>query len=189
MKIISNRDLIWDTDKYDVILVGTSIYCMLTNGFQSKMKYKYPFIEEINNKTNYGDYRKLGTRVTIKKDDSPIISLMYICGYPNKNKEYLDYNALEACLRTAEAEFRNKKIATTIIGCSLFDGNGKRDKCIDLINKIFKEIYVYDYIQLNRKDEIQLQKDKILSVKHTNYDKFILLKNNEEKILKKLYLK
>ena len=46
MKIITNEDLIWKTDNYDVILVGTSIYCMLTNGFQSKMRMKYPYIDK-----------------------------------------------------------------------------------------------------------------------------------------------
>ena len=40
LTFIKDQDLIYDTEKYDVILVGTSIYCDLKNGFQSKMRYK-----------------------------------------------------------------------------------------------------------------------------------------------------
>ena len=41
LTFIKDQDLIYDTEKYDVILVGTSIYCDLKTGFQSKMRYKY----------------------------------------------------------------------------------------------------------------------------------------------------
>ena len=45
MNIIKDKDPISLTDDYDVILVGTSIYCMMPNGFQSKIRFKYPEIE------------------------------------------------------------------------------------------------------------------------------------------------
>jgi hypothetical protein len=77
IEVVKDKDLIWDTDKYDVILVGTSIYNMLTQGFQSKMSVKYPYIVDTNNTTNYADTRKYGKRLTIQGE--PIISLMYIC--------------------------------------------------------------------------------------------------------------
>lgn len=189
MQIISNRDLIWDIEKYDVILVGTSIYCMLSNGFQSKVKNKYPFIEEENNKTRYGDYRKLGTRLTLQQDNSPIISLLYICGYPNKNRVTVDYTSLETCLRTAEAEFRGKKIATTILGSSKFDGNGDKKKCQKLLDSIFDNIFVYDYTQLSKEDEIRINKQKIDLYKDVDYKKYCSLKKKENEILKGLYLK
>ena len=80
LTFIKDQDLIYDTEKYDVILVGTSIYCDLKNGFQSKMRYKYPFLQEGNDKTPYADLRKLGTRLTFY-DNKPIISLLYIATF------------------------------------------------------------------------------------------------------------
>ena len=124
LNIIKDKEPIWETDKYDVILVGTSIYCMLTNGFQSKMRLKYPYIDAINDSTNYGDSRKLGKRMTIQ--GKPIISLMYIANYPHRKRVFVDYDALEHAMATANAEFKGKKgsnaineprINDEIVGC------------------------------------------------------------------------
>ena len=56
LKIIKDKDPIWDTDNFDVILIGTSIYNQLNGGFQSKMKYKYPIVDEKNRETKYADF-------------------------------------------------------------------------------------------------------------------------------------
>ena len=186
-----NKDLIWETDNYDVILVGTSIYCMLSNGFQGKMNLKYPFLEEDNNKTSYGNLNKLGTRITIERENSPIISLMYICKHPHKTREFISYDALERCLRTAMAEFKDKKIATTLLGCSVFDGNGDRDKILGIMEDCTKgySLDVYDYKQLDKNDEIELIKRKIISTKDTNPEKYQEMWNKREEIFKQMYLK
>lgn len=186
-----NKDLIWETDNYDVILVGTSIYCMLSNGFQGKMNLKYPFLEEDNNKTSYGNLNKLGTRITIERENSPIISLMYICKHPHKTREFISYDALERCLRTAMAEFKGKKIATTLLGCSVFDGNGDRDKILGIMEDCTKgySLDVYDYKQLDKNDEIELIKRKIISTKDTNPEKYQEMWNKREEIFKQMYLK
>lgn len=154
VKVIKNEDAIWHTDEYDVILVGTSIYNMLTNGFQNKLKLKYNEIEKANNTTNYGDKRKLGKRLTI--DGKPTISLMYICKYPGlRHGPPINYEALENCLMTANAEFKGKKVMTTMIGCSDFDGNGDKEKVLEMLEKYCKDIdlTVYDYHQLRKEDE------------------------------------
>lgn len=191
MNIIVNKDLIFETDKYDVILLGTSTYCMLTNGFQSKMRLKYPFIEDANNKTNYGDKRKLGKRTTIENENTPIISLLYVCNYPNKTREFIDYEALENCLRTAAAEFKGKKIATTVIGSSLYDGNGDKEHILNIMQESLQglDVDVYDYKQLDRVTEIKLQKDKIYKLKDIDFDKYQKLWDIKEEMFKKMYLK
>lgn len=188
---VRNKDLIWETDNYDVILVGTSIYCMLSNGFQGKINLKYPFLEEENNKTSYGNLKKLGTRITINKENTPIISLMYICKHPHKTREFISYDALEQCLRTAMAEFKGKKIATTLLGCSVFDGNGDKDKILNIIEDCTKgyNLDVYDYKQLDKNDEIELIKRKIISTKDTNPEKYQEMWNKREEIFKQMYLK
>lgn len=188
LKIIKDKDPIWDTDKFDVILIGTSIYNQLNGGFQSKMKYKYPMVDEKNRETKYADFSKLGTRITI--NDTPIISLMYICGYPRPNIDTVDYDSLTKCLLTANAEFRGKKVMATILGSSQFDGNGDKDKCLKIIEDTTKDldITLYDYEQKKRADEIREQKMYLKSLQYTDIEKYNKLKNVFDLYLKKLYL-
>lgn len=188
LKIIKDKDPIWDTDKFDVILIGTSIYNQLNGGFQSKMKYKYPIVDEKNRETKYADFSKLGTRITI--NDTPIISLMYICGYPRPNIDTVDYDSLTKCFLTANAEFRGKKVMATILGSSQFDGNGDKDKCLKIIEDTTKDldITLYDYEQKKRADEIREQKMYLKSLQYTDIEKYNKLKNVFDLYLKKLYL-
>ena len=188
LKIIKDKDPIWDTDKFDVILIGTSIYNQLNGGFQSKMKYKYPMVDEKNRETKYADFSKLGTRITI--NDTPIISLMYICGYPRPNIDTVDYDSLTKCLLTANAEFRGKKVMATILGSSQFDGNGDKDKCLKIIEDSTKDldITLYDYEQKKSADEIREQKMYLKSLQYTDIEKYNKLKNVFDLYLKKLYL-
>ena len=188
INIIKDKEPIWETDKYDVILVGTSIYNMLSNGFQSKLRLKYPYIEEINDSTNYGDLRKLGKRMTIR--GKPIISLMYIAKYPNSRREFIDYDALEHALSTANAEFRGKKVLTTMLGCSKFDGNGDKDKVLEIINRTANnlELDVYDYLQLEKRKEIALHFKKIREFETTEPEKFRQLWPIRKELIKDLYL-
>jgi len=190
MNIVKDKDLIWDTDKYDVILVGTSIYNLLTQGFQSKLTMKYPYIVDANNSTPYADKRKYGKRLTI--EGTPIISLMYICGYPHSKRDYLNYEALEHCLATANAEFKGKNVATTILGTSLFDGNGDRERCMKIIedNTDKLNLTVYDFPQYNRRKEIAMVCSKWNEyAKRGEWRKWKELKNHKDEIIAKLYLK
>lgn len=193
MKIIEGKDLIWDTDKYEVILVGTSIYNMLTQGFQSKMYVKYPYIEESNNATPYADKRKYGKRITIDSvDGSPIISLMYICGYPHSKREYLNYEALEQCLSTAAVEFKNKKIAMPIVGSSQFDGNGDKQRCLTMIEKIMGDLDVtlYDFPQFQKRVEIaNLLSQFNVYFENKQWDIYNKLKKNKKQIVKEHFLR
>lgn len=193
MKIIEGKDLIWDTDKYEVILVGTSIYNMLTQGFQSKMYVKYPYIDEPNNATPYADKRKYGKRITIDSvDGNPIISLMYICGYPHSKRDYLNYEALEQCLSTAAVEFKNKKMAMPIVGSSQFDGNGDKQKCLSMIEKIMGDldVTVYDFPQFQKRVEIaNLLSQFNVYFENKQWDIYNKLKKNKEKIVKEHYLR
>lgn len=190
IEIVKDKDLIWDTDKYDVILVGTSIYNLLTQGFQSKMALKYPYIVEANNTTNYADNRKYGKRLTIQ--GTPIISLMYICGYPHSKRDYLNYDALEHSLKTANSEFKGQTVATTIIGSSLFDGNGDKERCMKLIeaNTPDLKLTVYDFPQFNRRQEIAMVCSKWNEyAKRGEWKKWKELKKHKDEIIAKLYLK
>lgn len=189
INIIEDKDLIWEVENYDVILIGTSIYCTLGGGFQSKMRYKYPFIQTENDKTPYGDYRKLGKRLTFSKI-KPIISLMYICDRGKYNRTVIDYDALEKCLLSANAEFSGLNVASTLIGVSSFEGNGDKEKCLDIINKSTSNINLtlYDYEQLSNFDEKKIYRLKLQEIKKVDKEKHKILKQNYNQYLKEHYL-
>ena len=190
VEIIKDKDLIWDTDNYDVILVGTSIYNLLTQGFQSKLAVKYPHIVDANNRTPYADKRKYGKRLTIQ--GIPTISLMYVCGYPHSKRDFLNYEALAHCLSTANSEFKGAKVATTVVGTSRFDGNGDREKCMQIIeeNTADLNLTVYDFPQFNRRQEIAMVCSKWNEyAKRGEWDKWRELKEHKDEIIAKLYLK
>lgn len=157
-QVIKYRDLIDDVELYDVILIGTNTYCTMNNGFQGKVRKKYNYVYDLNLSTKYGDKNKLGKRVTTK-NTNPIFSLCFItAGYnfrPDLAKVYLDYDALENCLKTANNEFQGLRVATTMIGCEEFDGNGDRRKVVRMIKKYCDkiELYIYNYRQIKGKAE------------------------------------
>lgn len=143
--IIDDREPIYDTDDYEVVLMGVSTHNMLMGGFQKKMGIKYPIVEKVNDSTPYADKRKMGKIITID-DNTPIISLMYICTHPSIKGEYLDYNALKECLEKANNEFKGKKVMTTLLGGTNFDGKGDKEKCLEIIKESTKDLDLYIYV-------------------------------------------
>ena len=188
INIIKDKDPIWETEQYDVILVGTSIYNMLTNGFQSKIRYKYPDIVLYNNMTPYGNKVKLGTRLTWY-DNKPVISLMYIANYPNSRRVFVDYDALEKCLATADAEFKGKRVMTTLIGCTPFDGNGERERVMAILDATVQgmKLDVYDYEQLDKWKERGIKLKELKALDKEEYKSVLKVKYGAE-YLKQFYL-
>lgn len=155
LTIIPEKEIIYDVFQYDIILIGTNCYNTLNNGFQHDIKINFPVVNEVNMGTKYGDPKKLGTIKVV--EDSLIFCLCYISkGYnfqPHLYKDYLNYEALETCIYLINKNFKNKKVATTLIGGSRFDGNGDRDKILDILenNSTDIDLYVYDYEQIEYK--------------------------------------
>ena len=84
---------------------------------------------------------------------------------------------MEKCLKTANNEFKGKKVLTTLLGSTRFDGRGEREKCLEIIDKNTKDLdlYIYDYEQISIKDEIYRQRKYFKKLK----EKY---KGNKEKI-------
>lgn len=182
IEMIHDKPLIEDIFEYDLIIVGTGIYNTLGNGFQYDIKINFPNVNKIIKETPYGDKRKLGT-VTIV-NDKPIFCLGFIHkgGFrKDLQTEYLDYNALTNVLSLIDENFENKKIATTLIGSSKFDGNGDKDKILGIFQQLSDKnmYYLYDYEQRDYRivhnemwREIMELKDKI------PYQEFRQMKDN-----------
>ena len=187
INIIKDKDPIWDVKDYDVVLVGTNVYCMMTNGFQSKIASMFPDVNEANLMAgHYGDMRKLGKRLTMY-DMTPTVSLLYICGYPHSKRQFVDYGALERCLATANAEFKGKRVMTTMLGTTRFDGNGDRDIVLRIIEENTRnlDLCVYDYEQLDKRAE---RKIVVNTLKEEDYEKYLSMRKNLNEYYKTFYL-
>lgn len=195
MKIIKDKELIKCIDKYDVVLIGTNIYNTLSQGFQRDIMLHYPKVQETNFRTNYGDRRKLGT-IRECKDTHPLCVLCFITKSmnfrPDIETDYLDYESLEKCLKIIRILYKDKKIATTLIGGSRFDGNGDRKKILDILEITCKDIdiTIYDYHQLSKKEKNKIEYNKEQLLKKTDYEtyrKVVSERKRKEKEIKQRY--
>ena len=149
---IDEIDLIYHVKEYDVVLVGTTINNSLGNGFQKDVARSFRYVEQANRETMYGDKRKLGTSLVVNGE--PVFCLCYIYEArtnPSKKPDVLNYEALHRCLCQIDEKFQGKKIATTLIGASEFDGGGDVDKVKEILTAAFtkSDVDVYTYEQKN----------------------------------------
>jgi hypothetical protein len=173
VEIIENEPLIKHISEFDIILVGTNCYQVMTNGFQYEIKHKYPYVQDMNDSTKYGDISKVGTFVECKEKGNPLIVLGFISfGYNFKgdNKEYIDYKGLISILKLLNIMYKGKSMATTVIGSTPFDGNGDKNKIISIINKYAKDMNVslFDYKQETGK---RMKKKEFLNGRKHNVKK------------------
>jgi hypothetical protein len=142
----------------------------MSQGIQLKVMLDYPYVYNKNLETKYADPEKLGTIIECKSDNEPTFCLCFICGSyfrPDLQKDYLSYESLEKCLRLVNLLYRGKKIATTLLGASRFDGNGDKDKIMEIFNNTIKDVdlTIYDYHQKSRAEEMKEVREKELEVK------------------------
>jgi hypothetical protein len=175
VEIIKDVNIMDEISKYDTVLIGTNVYCTLSQGVQRDIALNYSYAREKNFQTKYGDVSKLGKILECTCENEPTIVLLYMYrGYPYRKKmdeDYLDYNALEKCLKEVNKKYKNKTLATTLLGCSRFDGHGDRDKVIDIMNKTLTDVHVvvYDFFQKSR-DEKQIEtRKRELAIKAVDY--------------------
>lgn len=173
IKIIKNIDLFDNVKDYDIVLVGTNIYCNLSQGFQRKVMLNYPYVQEMNMSTKYADKKKLGTILECKKEDNPTFLLLYITEgnfRPDLKKDTLSYESLEKCIKLINILYKGMNIACPFLGSSRFDGNGDKDKILKIIENNSKNvnITIFDYEQKSRAEELKETREKELKLKAEN---------------------
>ena len=141
--ILKDINPIDETDNYDVIMLGTTIYGEMTQGFQKEMADKYPNVNEANMHQPYGDLRRLGTRLTVREKDKPIITLLYICCKEGRKKYTLQMQHLIHALQTANNEFKGKRVLSPIIGTSPWDGGSNREEMIKLMEHYTPDLNLF----------------------------------------------
>ena len=178
INIIKDVDLFEHVDEYDAVLIGTNTYCTMSQGIQLKVMLNYHYVYEKNLETKYADPEKMGTILECKSDGEPTFCLCFITNSynfrPDIQKDYLSYESLEKCLGLVNLLYRGKKIATTLLGASRFDGNGDRDKIMEIFNNTIKDVdlTIYDYHQKSRAEEMKEVRDKELEVKKVDREKY-----------------
>ena len=182
INFIRDVDLFEHVSDYDAVLIGTNTYCTMSQGIQLKIMLNYHYVYEKNLETKYADPEKLGTILECKSDGEPTFCLCFITNSynfrPDLQKDFLSYESLEKCLRLVNLLYRGKKIATTLLGASRFDGNGDKDKIMEIFNNTIKDVdlTIYDYHQKSRAEEMKEVREKELEVKkrdRTEYYKMV----------------
>ena len=164
MTLIEDKDLIYDVKDYDVVLVGLNIMNTMGNGFPHKVAVSFKNVAKRNRETAYGNPKKLGTvRVVRGKAElaDPLFALCYISRgryRPDRIPDTVDYEALQKCLELINSNFAGKRVATTIIGSSEFEGGGDRERILKLLEENLPDVdlYVYDYEQIDYRLEDNL---------------------------------
>lgn len=171
INIIKDIDIYEHLNEYDVILVGTNLYCTMSQGLQLKVMLNYPYVYDKNLETKYGDMNKLGTVLECNEDGEPTFCLCFITkGFnfrPDLESDYLSYEALEKCLSLVNILYKGKNIACPLLGSSRFDGNGDKEKIYEIFNKCLTDVNVtiFDYFQKSRAEEMKEVRDNELAVK------------------------
>ena len=153
VNVIKDVDLIDHVSEYDVILVGANIYGHMNGGFQFDVKRRYPYVHEANISAPYGDINRMGTVLESKEDGKPTFCLCYIVDQittrPDLNKVNVSYESIEKCLKLVSTLYKGKKIASTLLGTSQFDGNGDTDTVLPIFEKILgnEDVTIYDFKQ------------------------------------------
>ena len=171
IEVIKDIDLYDHFNEYDVILIGTNLYCTMSQGIQLKVMLNYPYVYNKNLETRYGDKDKLGTILECSSDNEPTFCLCFITeGYnfrPDLQSDYLSYEALEKTLKLVNIRYKGKRIACPLLGSSRFDGNGDKERIYSIFNECLKDVEctIFDYFQKSRAEEMKEVRDNELSVK------------------------
>lgn len=162
LHIFDDEQLIEHIRDYDVVLVGMGINNAFSNGFPSFIKVHYPEVRRRENELSpYGDRRKYGTCLPIKFDGIEFVMCYIHDGGYRKSEDgtFLNYESLEKCLQHVSKKYTGKKIASTLMGCCPYDGNGDAKKVKNMFEEAFNgaEIDIYTKDQGNF-DEIVRKK-------------------------------
>lgn len=147
INIIKNSFPINNIFKYDVILFSMGINNSMSKGFPYEIGLNFPEVLESENRTDYGNKRKLGTIHQTECDGITFVACYIHDGgyHKNENGSYINYEAFVECLKKVRDTYPDKKIATNLIGSNEYDGNFESNKIIETFNLILSECNVTIY--------------------------------------------
>lgn len=171
MPRIFEKPLIDVIYNYEVVLIPMNINCSWSSGIRYEVALNFPHVREMESTTNYCDKRKYGTIYAVECEGITFcMCYMYRTKYKkDKNNDTVDYDALKKCLEDVHKQYKNRSICLPMMGYSVFDGNGKKDKIEEIIRSTLKgmnaDVFLYE------------QKDYKLEMFHKIAELHNLLKN------------
>lgn len=191
---IKDVDLYQHLNDHDIILIGTNLYQQMANGIQLQVMLNYPYVYDKNLETKYGDNTKIGTIVEASSEGEPTMCLCFICKgnfRPFDNKDYLNYEALESCLKLVNIRYKGKDVACPLLGVSEFEGNGDRDRIVEIFKKTIKDVNltIYDYRQKSRAEQMKEVWLKEQEAYKTDRDKFYKMVGERKKAAEERFKK
>ena len=100
-----------------------------------------------------------------------------------ENGLWKSYDALEKTLKLVNIQYKGKKIACPFLGTSRFDGNGDRDKVMEIFNKTMTDVNltIFDYFQKSRDEEIKEMWTREKAVKKYDYKAYYKIVKERKK--------
>lgn len=112
--------------EFNAIAHGCNCFCTMGGGIALQIKKNFPKAYRADLKTEKGDLSKLGTFTSayVEKYDLDVINLYTQYRYGGKGT-YVNYYAVEDCMRNINARYKGCKIGFPKIGCGLAGGDWK----------------------------------------------------------------
>ena len=120
--IYKQGDMLAGPEKY--ILHGCNAQGVMGSGVALQIKQKWPEAYEYYRYAYVNDGLELGVMLAVDCDDKTIIHCITQEFYGrDKNRVYVDYNAVKDCLRLVNHNFKGVDVAMPKIGCGLANGD------------------------------------------------------------------
>ena len=116
-------------DEFDVIGQGCNCFNTQNSGIAKTICDIWPEVYEVDCQTKKGDYNKLGTISICHTKTSSYKPLDIINCYTqftygrDKDKVYVNYDAIAMCMDKLNRELKGKKLGLPMIGCGLANGD------------------------------------------------------------------
>lgn len=127
--------------EYEVVLIPMGLINSFSRGFLSWVNKHYPNVKLRECELSpYGDRRKMGTILPIKEYGVTFVMCYIHDGGFNTQRDtnvYLNYEALDSCLNAVAAKYKNKRIASIVMGTEREDGNGDKANVMEIFEKYF----------------------------------------------------
>lgn len=157
MIAIFAEDLIPKIFNYEVVLVPMGLNNSFNSGFRSEIHANFNEIKKLEcEATRYGDRRKMGTISAVEIDNLTFV-FCYMDKGGYRGGDSVDYDALESCLFLVKKRYYGKKIASPLIGVGRYDGNGNKERVIEILKDQFggedeeTSINIFDFNYGDRK--------------------------------------
>lgn len=188
-------NLMDEISNYKIVVIGTNVYCTLSQGIQRDVALNYPYTRKLNLTLKYGDVSRLGDILTCKEEGEITFILAFIYkGYAyraSKTEDTLEYDKLVMALKKINTLYKGETIAMPLLGCSRFDGNGDKYRVKEILAATLTDVnaIVYDYEQKSRDEKQKEIRKKELALKKISHKLYYEAVRKRKEEAEKRFLK